>query len=205
MFRTETNLDADEANRGEHSNEAVNLSESDGEVDVDPVFKETQSKENFTRKKRKKTDTLDNKLIAFLDETAKNKVDDHKAFFTSLLPQLKSFTETQTLQFRSEVLRIIMEIKHVVPHPLSLQKAHSVPIQNGVLPHFNENNIHNWQPVQSSSSNSYYSDQTSHNSSDAFLTISPTSSYSTYSISSNPNHRPTLLQLSGTQLDDERH
>ncbi|KAL1489787.1 hypothetical protein ABEB36_013721 [Hypothenemus hampei] len=122
--KIKTNLDVDEANRAEQSNELAYLSESDADADIEISFnKETESKQNFTRNKRKKNDTLDNKLIAFLDETTKSDQDNHKAFLTSLLPTLKTFNEVQTLQFRS---------KHFIRHNLYKKKMF-LPVYNNLM------------------------------------------------------------------------
>ncbi|CAH2015608.1 unnamed protein product, partial [Acanthoscelides obtectus] len=72
LNKTDTGFDADEAGQENQNNEVIDLSESDADVDVEGSVKESQLRQNFTRTKRKKIDTLDNTLIAFLDEATKH-------------------------------------------------------------------------------------------------------------------------------------
>ncbi|XP_074040033.1 uncharacterized protein [Leptinotarsa decemlineata] len=60
-----------------------------------------------------KNKNIDDKSIAFIDDMKKSDDDGDMAFFESLLPTLNRFDIIKKLQFRSEVLRIIMEIKNV--------------------------------------------------------------------------------------------
>ncbi|CAH0548736.1 unnamed protein product [Brassicogethes aeneus] len=73
--------------------------------------------DNFTQQKRKKVETVDDELVRFLKKSEDGDRDHHEAFMVSLLPTLRTFSETQTLMFRSEVLRIVMELKNITPRP----------------------------------------------------------------------------------------
>ncbi|CAH1955158.1 unnamed protein product [Acanthoscelides obtectus] len=199
--KTDTSFDADEAGQENLNNEVVDLSESDADVDVEGSVKESQLRQNFIRTKRKKIDPLNNKPIAFLEEATKSDQDDHKAFLTSLLPTLKTFNEAQTLQFRSEVLRIIMEIKNIEQHSVVTHQAQSVSTQNvsSQKQQFNVDNSNNWSSRPSTSYSYHSSDQASLHSSDSMAIFLPSPSCS------DTNYRPTLLELSATRLDDQTH
>nr|CAI5818116.1 unnamed protein product [Callosobruchus analis] len=125
-------------------------------------------------KKRKKKESVDDKLLQFLKDSEDSDRDDHKAFLMSLLPTLRSFDESQTLMFRSEVLRIIMDLKKIQPYNKSSNATNQslttldVPSRTTLRP----------------------------------LTPYKMSSDSAQSSSANDTNRPTLLQLSRTELDE---
>nr|CAI5830764.1 unnamed protein product [Callosobruchus analis] len=107
--KTESSLTCDQDTCTEDNiEESIIVSQSENDEEIDSTPKTSQT---FTRKKRKKKESVDDKLLQFLKDSEDSDRDDHKAFLMSLLPTLRSFDESQTLMFRSEVLRIIMDLK----------------------------------------------------------------------------------------------
>nr|CAH7753036.1 unnamed protein product [Callosobruchus chinensis] len=106
---TESSLTCDQDTCTEDNiEESIIVSQSENDEEIDSTPKTSQT---FTRKKRKKKESVDDKLLQFLKDSEDSDRDDHKAFLMSLLPTVRSFDESQTLMFRSEVLRIIMDLK----------------------------------------------------------------------------------------------
>ncbi|KAK4880252.1 hypothetical protein RN001_008398 [Aquatica leii] len=114
--RTETNYDNnDDTLTGTAGEDSEDHSESEDAVNA-LLTAEIVSKvneRNFQRKKRRRNDDIDEKLISLLHDAKNEEDDDDRAFVTSLLPILKFFDEGQKLQFRAEVLRIMLEIKQI--------------------------------------------------------------------------------------------
>ncbi|KAF5270521.1 hypothetical protein FQR65_LT17839 [Abscondita terminalis] len=177
---TESSLTCDQdSNTGAEDNIENSIvlshSENDEEIEKTPGASQT-----FTRQKRKKKESVDDKLLQFLKNSEDSDRDDHKAFLMSLLPSLRTFDECQTLTFRSEVLKIIMDLKKIQPYSNSERKSYN-----------------------QSASNLDPSSRTSSASSCSFTPNRMTSHYSCPpSSSSGDTNRPTLLQLSGTEFDE---
>lgn len=123
---------------------------------------------------------MDDKLLQFLKDSEDSDRDDHKAFLMSLLPTLRSFDECQTLMFRSEVLRIIMDLKKIKPYSNPGRKSSN---QSG-------SNLDPPSRTSSPISRSF----TPHRMSPDYS--NPPSS------SSGGTSRPTLLQLGRIELDE---
>nr|CAI5842948.1 unnamed protein product [Callosobruchus analis] len=171
---TESSLTCDQDTCTEDNiEESIIVSQSENDEEIDSTPKTSQT---FTRKKRKKKESVDDKLLQFLKDSEDSDRDDHKAFLMSLLPTLRSFDESQTLMFRSEVLRIIMDLKKIQPYNKSSNATNQslttldVPSRTTLRP----------------------------------LTPYKMSSDSAQSSSANDTNRPTLLQLSRTELDEIR-
>nr|CAI5857445.1 unnamed protein product [Callosobruchus analis] len=169
---TESSLTCDQDTCTEGNiEESIIVSQSENDEEIDSTPKTSQT---FTRKKRKKKESVDDKLLQFLKDSEDSDRDDHKAFLMSLLPTLRSFDESQTLMFRSEVLRIIMDLKKIQPYNKSSNATNQslttldVPSRTTLRP----------------------------------LTPYKMSSDSAQSSSANDTNRPTLLQLSRTELDE---
>nr|CAI5825956.1 unnamed protein product [Callosobruchus analis]CAI5837098.1 unnamed protein product [Callosobruchus analis]CAI5837350.1 unnamed protein product [Callosobruchus analis]CAI5841806.1 unnamed protein product [Callosobruchus analis]CAI5845877.1 unnamed protein product [Callosobruchus analis] len=169
---TESSLTCDQDTCTEDNiEESIIVSQSENDEEIDSTPKTSQT---FTRKKRKKKESVDDKLLQFLKDSEDSDRDDHKAFLMSLLPTLRSFDESQTLMFRSEVLRIIMDLKKIQPYNKSSNATNQslttldVPSRTTLRP----------------------------------LTPYKMSSDSAQSSSANDTNRPTLLQLSRTELDE---
>nr|CAI5856177.1 unnamed protein product [Callosobruchus analis] len=170
--KTESSLTCDQDTCTEDNiEESIIVSQSENDEEIDSTPKTSQT---FTRKKRKKKESVDDKLLQFLKDSEDSDRDDHKAFLMSLLPTLRSFDESQTLMFRSEVLRIIMDLKKIQPYNKSSNATNQslttldVPSRTTLRP----------------------------------LTPYKMSSDSAQSSSANDTNRPTLLQLSRTELDE---
>nr|CAI5850362.1 unnamed protein product [Callosobruchus analis] len=102
---TESSLTCDQDTCTEDNiEESIIVSQSENDEEIDSTPKTSQT---FTRKKRKRK----NLWMTNYYNSEDSDRDDHKAFLMSLLPTLRSFDESQTLMFRSEVLRIIMDLK----------------------------------------------------------------------------------------------
>lgn len=173
----------------------------------------SSSTEHFQRRKRKKKDHLDEKIISFLEESKTMEHDDDRAFLVSLLPTLKTFNEVEKLQFRSEVMRIMMEIKNIPLVDQHRTQANLLQPRNVLAsqtcPSFLTNSTsfaglqHDYQdaPIQTmlrpQSSYTYYSDQSSRHSFSYSSAPSPIASPS-----SETNSLPTLAQLTGTDVDE---
>nr|CAH7715811.1 unnamed protein product [Callosobruchus chinensis]CAH7719688.1 unnamed protein product [Callosobruchus chinensis]CAH7739678.1 unnamed protein product [Callosobruchus chinensis]CAH7766218.1 unnamed protein product [Callosobruchus chinensis] len=169
---TESSLTCDQDTCTEDNiEESIIVSQSENDEEIDSTPKTSQT---FTRKKRKKKESVDDKLLQFLKDSEDSDRDDHKAFLMSLLPTVRSFDESQTLMFRSEVLRIIMDLKKIQPYNKSSNATNQslttldVPSRTTLRP----------------------------------LTPYKMSSDSAQSSSANDTNRPTLLQLSRTELDE---
>ncbi|CAH0562784.1 unnamed protein product [Brassicogethes aeneus] len=92
-----------------------------------------ETRKRFERKKRRQDDILGEKMISLLEksnEKATEEEDPDRAFLISLLPTLKGFDEDKKLQFRAEVLRIMMDIKKVRPF-FQQPENHQLPPQMG--------------------------------------------------------------------------
>lgn len=159
------------------------LSENDETMETPPK----QTSQTFTRQKRKKKEAVDDKLLQFLKNSEDSDRDDHKAFLISLLPTLRSFNECQTLTFRSEVLRIIMEIKNIPPYRSSSNASN----QSGY-----------WNPSSRNSSTGSHQILSPIRISPDHSNLPSPSSGDTRLSSRNDTNRPTLLQLCGSEFDE---
>nr|CAH7736001.1 unnamed protein product [Callosobruchus chinensis] len=169
---TESSLTCDQDTCTEDNiEESIIVSQSENDEEIDSTPKTSQT---FTRKKIKQKESVDDKLLQFLKDSEDSDRDDHKAFLMSLLPTVRSFDESQMLMFRSEVLRIIMDLKKIQPYNKSSNATNQslttldVPSRTTLRP----------------------------------LTPYKMSSDSAQSSSANDTNRPTLLQLSRTELDE---
>lgn len=98
----------------EGQNSETNMSENE-EGTNEVIYEEDIGVTTQNRKRKKKQDNIDEKLLQFLSDSKKSEDNGNRAFLESLLPTLDTFDEAKSLQFRAEVLRILMEIKNVVP------------------------------------------------------------------------------------------
>lgn len=87
------------------------MSESNDDEETEK-FVERES-HNFIRQKRRRKEI--DEPVEFLEDGGTRDRDDHEAFMVSLLPTLRTFSESQTLVFRAEVLRVVMELKNIIP------------------------------------------------------------------------------------------
>nr|CAH7761461.1 unnamed protein product [Callosobruchus chinensis] len=165
---TESSLTCDQDTCTEDNiEESIIVSQSENDEEIDSTPKTSQT---FTRKKEKRK----NLWMTNYYNSEDSDRDDHKAFLMSLLPTVRSFDESQTLMFRSEVLRIIMDLKKIQPYNKSSNATNQslttldVPSRTTLRP----------------------------------LTPYKMSSDSAQSSSANDTNRPTLLQLSRTELDE---
>lgn len=106
--------------------------EEDNELDDNeeefPVERVQTKNRTFERKKSTKKNPLEESLIRFLNRPEATETDAAKSFLDSLLPTLKNFTEDQKLQFRVQVLNLMMKIKSPPPNPAP--SPHYYPVNN---------------------------------------------------------------------------
>lgn len=94
----------------------------------------TSEPTSFEPKRRRKDDTSDEESVPLFGESRQKiqheSEDADRAFLISLLPALRSLDEDKKLQFRAEVLRIMMDIKNVPP--ISQPHYNNLPHTNDV-------------------------------------------------------------------------
>ncbi|XP_046393794.1 uncharacterized protein LOC124161477 [Ischnura elegans] len=71
-------------------------------------------KDDFRRKRPQKgPSAFEDSLLSLLRDSREKEDDDDRAFFTSIMPLLKTFNLDQKLMFRTEVLQLMTRIKNV--------------------------------------------------------------------------------------------
>ncbi|KAK4871999.1 hypothetical protein RN001_016123 [Aquatica leii] len=212
--KTETNYDNhDDTLTGTAGEDSEDHSESEDAVSALPTAEIVSkvNERNFQRKKRRRNDDIDQKLISFLHDAKNEEDDDDRAFVTSLLPSLKSFDEGQKLQFRAEVLRIMLEIKQIPPYRTRQATQRSVyttafaPSSTPSSSSTYTYRAHN-QLTHSTTSNSPNDNVYNHD-------YGGVSSYSSYTQTpatsplymSPPEKQPTLTELKNIHFDGHYH
>ena len=114
---------------------------------------------NFKRQKRSKNSAFEESLIDLLKESKEKEDDDDKAFFTSLLPSVKTFTPDQKLMFRSQVLQLVMSMKRNAETTRNM----TVPFPNPPFP-YEPNPSNNFPPgnFYPNQANQQYPNQANH-------------------------------------------
>ncbi|XP_049807091.1 uncharacterized protein LOC126249482 [Schistocerca nitens] len=69
-------------------------------------------KQSFQRKRPIKNTTFEDNLLTLLKDGKEKEEDDDRAIFVSLLPSVKTLNIDQKLLFRTQVLQLLMSIKH---------------------------------------------------------------------------------------------
>ncbi|CAG9763646.1 unnamed protein product [Ceutorhynchus assimilis] len=162
---TEATQQSDDQNSNQDADD-----HSDKEID-EKEFQAERLQPLFDKKRASKKNALEESLVTFLKKSEVPIHDEDKSFLDSLLPTLRNFNQDQKLQFRIEVLNLMVKIKNFS----SAQPAAMVT-----------------QPYPS---NNYYQRSTS-SASSAFTPrpmISPGTSYDI--ISSPPSNSSTSSQL----------
>ena len=78
----------------------------------------------FNKKRSSKQDTLEENLVKFLKRSEEPICDEDKSFLYSLLPTLRNFNHDQKLQFRIEVLNLMVKIKNSQPPAIVTQEPY---------------------------------------------------------------------------------
>lgn len=216
-------LNETDTNFMEESQNAEDMSEVE-----DPVNESVDEEERVNTKtnKRKRKQDIDEKLMEFLNNSKKSEDNGHRAFLESLLPTLNTFDEVKSLQFRAEVLRIMMEIKNIPiisqmytarnnsqirdisnQRPVSYSQYNVNPSSlafhyaNSNYPQSLSNSATGYSDINSrpQSRVSYVSSPLSSNNEYGYTQNHPPQDYSPIDIQPDEMDRPTLLELTGIQ------
>ncbi|CAG9822167.1 unnamed protein product [Phaedon cochleariae] len=162
--------------------DTITNDENADDTDTETVVEASEVPQNLStpkiNRKRKKSN-IDDKVSMFIDATLKRQkvkeetntkenVDDDMAFFSSLLPTVKSLTNDDKLQFRIDVLQLLRKYK---AKPQRTANIHQPPFSSPGNDYSHDNNNYAYSSQRtymelgfrpsSSSTGSYFSENSS--------------------------------------------